>query len=185
MCAHGGGEERRITTPPTNSTAHSVVISTSSACTLAKADEVPPFGIGGIQRIEIPGDNRTCARCQLRVNDGHGVNGVNGKASHQCDHITEHLLEGAGVRYSLTVRREFREDASFRPHLRAAPRIGNAPTSLSHLQSRMEDAQRRFLHAEQASAVTSPKAYVGLDGSKGWDWLMSSSRRLQGPLPGR
>ena len=74
-------------------------------------------------------------------------------------------LEGDGVRYSLTVRREFREDASFRPHLRAAPRIGNAPTSLSHLQRRMEDAQRRGLHAEQASAVTSPKAYVGLDGS--------------------
>ncbi len=96
------------------------------------------------------------------------MNGVNGKAS-QCDHgephITEYLLEGAGVRFSLTVRREFREDASFRPHLRAAPRIRNAPTSLSHLQRRMEDAQRRFLHAEQASAVTSPKAYAGLDGS--------------------
>jgi hypothetical protein len=74
-------------------------------------------------------------------------------------------LEGAGVRYSLTVRREFREDASFRPHLRAAPRIGNAPTSPCHLQRRMKDARRRFLHAEQASAVNSPKAYAGLDGS--------------------
>jgi hypothetical protein len=168
MCAHGGGEECRITTPPTNPAAHSVVISTSSACTLAKADDVPPFGIGDIggSRPKFPGTIER-ARCQL--NDGHGVNGVNGKAS-QCDHgepyISVYSLEGAGVRCALTVQREFREDASFRPHLRAAPRIGNAPTSPCHLQRRTKDARRRFLHAEQASAVTSPKAYVGIDESK-------------------
>ena len=98
-------------------------------------------------------------------NDGHVVNGNSSQCNHGEPYIIVFSLEGAGVRCPLTVRREFREDASFRPHLRAAPRIGNAPTSPSHLQRRMEDAQRRSLHAEQASAVTTPKAYVGLDGS--------------------
>ena len=54
MYAHGGGEERRITTPPTNPAAHIVVTSTSSACTLAQADEVPSFviyAIGGPRNI--------------------------------------------------------------------------------------------------------------------------------------
>jgi hypothetical protein len=78
MCAHDGGEERRITTPPTNPATHSVVISTSSACTSAQADAVPPFGIGGIggSRPKCLGTDRTdrtCARCQ--PNDAHGVNG--------------------------------------------------------------------------------------------------------------
>ena len=48
----GGGEERRITTPPTNPAAHSVVIITRSACTLAQSDEVPPFGIGALADLD-------------------------------------------------------------------------------------------------------------------------------------
>ena len=43
-------------------------------------------------------------------------------------YIIVYSLEGAGFRCPLTVRREFREDASFRPHLRAAPHVGNVPT---------------------------------------------------------
>ncbi len=54
------------------------------------------------------------------------------ESNHGEPYIIIYLLEGAAVRCPLTVRREFREDASFRPHLRAAPRIGNAPTSPCH-----------------------------------------------------
>ncbi len=109
------------------------------------------------------------------------------ESNHGQPYIIVYLLEGAGVRCPLSVRRELREDASFRPHLRAAPRIGNAPTSPCHLQRRMKDAQGRF-SSRRASVRHFAKGLRGarwINPSRGWDWLLSSLGRLHGPLPCR